>query len=189
MFGKRLGSIGFCVLLFSGCYTMNNVRKDSLLSEQKAEGFLLMLLYINQPEGWQLGMIHRDRPRDYGPFPRPAVGFENLKPGENLLLIKLAEGKYTFKYLTRFFTYFELEDHILEIKPGVINYGGLLDIYIQGAGTIPRAEDIEYVYGDGYERGAALLAIAYPEVFLRYELVNTLSGEMQVYRNPQNYFR
>ena len=150
---------------------------------------MLMLLYINQPEGWQLGMIHRDLPRDYGPFPRPAAGFKNLKPGENLLLIKLREGAYTFKYLTRGFTYFELEDHIITVKPGRINYGGLLDIYIQDTGRSPRARDIEYVYGDASERAAGLLSLAYPGLAQGYELVHTRSGELMMYRNPQNYFR
>ncbi|MDR2798208.1 MAG: hypothetical protein LBB80_07675 [Treponema sp.] len=148
-----------------------------------------MLVYINQPEGWQPGMIHRERSRDYGPFPRPAAGFENLKPGENLILISLPEGMYTFRYMTRVFAYFELEDHILEIKRRLINYGGLLGIYIQETGKSPRAADIEYVYTDEYERAAALLSIAYPELSWRYEPRNAFSGEMKIYRNPQNYFR
>ncbi|MDR3115273.1 MAG: hypothetical protein LBU25_07115 [Treponema sp.] len=134
-------------------------------------------------------MIHRERPRDYGPFPRPAAGFENLKPGEKLLLIKLPEGTYTFKYLTRGFTYFELEDHPVMVKRGCINYGGRLDISIEDTRKSPRAADIAYVYMNEYERATGLLSIAYPELARRYELEHTASGEMQLYRNPQNYFR
>jgi len=179
---KLIAFIFICFLL-SSCKTLNVTDKTSL-SSRKSEGFMFVAITSNIP--LSISLFPRNE-KSYSGFSSHAVAVFDIRIGENLVMIKLPAGYYTFKYIypENTISAFELSDMIFEVAQNTINYIGNLNIYQNRS-----IYEINYVFSDNYDADFAFLNIIYPNLVKTYLVKNNtpLTNNIQTAKRHYHIF-
>jgi hypothetical protein len=143
-----------------------------------------MSINIDRQDIIAVSLYPRNTAFDSGKFASAAAVFENMHTGSNVFMIKLKKGKYSFHniYYKSNLNIFTMEECQFEIKPGVINYLGSLDIQIDAMG-IPF-----YVYTNNDDAVLAFAQQKYPGLFGMYEINPCELPVMKDYIKTKRYW-
>jgi hypothetical protein len=137
----------------TSCATIN--AKDSAVLKN-GDGFLCMNIWVNEP-GFTVSLF-----REHAAM--ASAVFEKLHPGNNLVMLPLKAGDYSFKYIYYLsnINAFVMRAMPLHINAGVINYTGRLKIGCDDSGGV------FYTFADD-AKNLEFARAEYPALFAKYQ--------------------
>ena len=152
------------ILFFLGCQSMN-VKENDFLDEN--EGYLLFHIEATALK-WELSLFNNQNINSV--FGMASAVFHIDSDKNKYILIKLKEGTYAAKYIYNKPFAFELTPYFFDIKPGVINYIGKLNINVLD--DDPYFPRFNYYYNYKINDALKFINNNYPSIENKYELNN-----------------